>query len=325
MGFSSADEANTHMRAQDDAFDQLLENPDGLKYLLTADDPLASFGMGSEQVSEVIANAIADKKGLRILRDRAERNQLVSDIKSMDPERLSGEIDAAFDLGTAGDRAGRRGISVVDNNNGNADPRLLAGTAAATGLGALAAQGSIPQFDADQRNDIQVGARPRQEAQGFDYGRQQQPQNFDDMRRQPQMPSDYDRFKTGLGNAMERNSAFGEMVLRTLPAQVAGGLLGLSQMMYGGKVGEAVNSINQLTGWAMEGMSDKRQGLAQEFMSNYGETARGVLGDKPVDIYNEGTVPYADAAFEKLNEAGYPRLGAGVGAATQSLEALSPI
>jgi hypothetical protein len=123
---------------------------------------------------------------------------------------------------------------------------------------------------------------------------------------------------------MERNSAFGEMVLRTLPAQVAGGLLGLSQMMYGGKVGEAVNSINQLTGWAMEGMSDKRQGLAQEFMSNYGETARGVLGDKPVDIYNEGFDPAADAAFEGLNAAGYPRLGATAGAATKMLNMAIP-
>lgn len=107
-GFKNADEANEHMRQQMKDFDAMTADPDLLKSLLTVDDPLTTLDVRPEDISEVIANAIADKKGLRILRDREVRKPLVKKISAMSPVELVDAINEAFDQGSAEDRAGRR-------------------------------------------------------------------------------------------------------------------------------------------------------------------------------------------------------------------------
>jgi hypothetical protein len=96
------------MLKEDERFDELLQSPEALKELALDPEALSRLEMNVTNAVDIIAMALANKRGLRILRDKVERKAYEKRVEGMSPERLVEEIDAVFDLGTAAERSKRR-------------------------------------------------------------------------------------------------------------------------------------------------------------------------------------------------------------------------
>jgi hypothetical protein len=93
-GYKNATEYNAAVRQQDEAYDALLQDPAQL--MLLANNPEMALNMDIGEAYKTIALAVANKRGLRILRDRAEVQQLEDSLADATPEELTSIIANEF-------------------------------------------------------------------------------------------------------------------------------------------------------------------------------------------------------------------------------------